>query len=252
VVAVLTTVVAAAAARVPAQPTLSSAATAVRFPHSVECGAGFRASLTFANDGEVPWRWGEVVLRPLDDSDPFAPARRVPLPAGTEVEPGESHTFELRLTAPEIPLASAVSDWRLAAADGSWFGATASARLAVRCLARIDDSEVVSAVLPMDVACGRTYRGSVTVRNNGTTTWSGKEGYALQEIAEGDAVFAPRRVALPAEETIAPAGEWTFPIAVRAPARAGSFPMEWRLSRRGVGAFGASVKQWVMVRCPTP
>jgi hypothetical protein len=232
-------------------PALSSAVTRVRFPRSVECGSVFEASLTFANDGDVAWRSGEVALAAKGESDPFTLELRTSLPPGKEVLPGESHTFTLRLAAPEIAVAGAISDWRLVARDGSWFGGTASARVAVLCPARIDDAEIVSIELPAEVSCGRTYEGSVTLRNSGTTTWSDRDGYALEEV-EGDEVFAPPRVALQQGVRVVPGAERSFPIAVRAPTGDGSFPMTWRMSRRGVGPFGPSLTQWVSVRCRSP
>ena len=38
----------------------------------------------------------------------------------------------------------------------------------------IDDAEIVSAELPLEVSCGRMYTGLVTVRNTGSTAWSGR------------------------------------------------------------------------------
>jgi hypothetical protein len=251
--AVLASLLLAFGEMAPAQPPApSSVVTAVRFPRSVECGSAFEASLTFANDGDVPWRSGEVALGAVGDAGPFTQELRVALPAGEQVALGESHTFELRLAAPEIALPAAVSDWRLVTKDGAWFGGTASVGVRVTCPARIDDAEVLSAELPTDVSCGGTYEGSITVRNSGTTTWSGRDGYALEEVAEGDPVFAPRRLPLPERETVAPAAQRSFVVRLRAPCADGSFRTEWRMSRRGVGAFGASVTQWVRVRCPTP
>jgi hypothetical protein len=227
----------------------SSALSAASFPRSVECGAAFEAAITLENDGEVPWLSGEVALGAVGGSDPFTDRTRVPLPAGTEVAPGGSHRFELRLTAPEIGLSAATSDWRLVTRAGTWFGATASARVVVTCPARIDDAEIITADLPAEATCGVRYAGSLTVLNNGTTTWSGSGGYALEEVAEGEPGFAPRRFPLPAETSVPPATEHRFAISLRAPREAGSFATEWRMSRRGVGAFGASVTQWVAVRC---
>jgi hypothetical protein len=227
----------------------ADAAVAVtRLPSRLECGRAFRASVTVLNTGGRSWTSADA-LAAVGGADAFTETVRVPIPDGVVVEPGQSHTFRFRLTAPEIPLPSARTAWRMVGADGVGFGETASQAVPVACPPRVDDAELVEDHLPVSLACGERYAGRITLRNAGTTRWTSREGYALGAGEDREAFGAAARLLLPEGSAVPPAADHAFAVRLVAPAAAGDYRLEWRMTRVGAGPFGPPVTQTVRVAC---
>src|SRR5262249_53821330 len=108
-------------AAVPAVAQTPDASVAeARLPRRPACGRTFRASVTMRNTGATTWTSADALAAERGE-DPFTEEARVALPKGAEVAPGESHTFRFALTAPEIPLPSARTAWRMIDAEGTPF-----------------------------------------------------------------------------------------------------------------------------------
>jgi len=219
-----------------------------RLPPRLQCGETFRASVTMLNTGGTPWT-GADALAAVGGEGAFTEESRIAVPARVVVAPGESHTFALTLTAPEIALPSARTAWRMVGADGAPFGETVAQAVPVDCPAPVDDAELVAVDLPARLTCGQRYPAQVKVRNTGTTRWSRGEEYALGAVEGGADFHAPARVALEAGVAVPPEAEHAFQATLTAPGAAGTYRIEWRMARAAGGWFGPTVAQAVKVAC---
>jgi len=220
----------------------------VRLPRRLQCGQTFRASITMLNTGATSWTTAQA-LAAVGGEDVFTETPRISVPAKVVVAPGETHTFVLALTAPDIALPSARTAWRMVGEDGAGFGETVAQAVAMDCPPRVDDAELVSADVPARLACGQSYTAEVRVRNTGTTRWSRRYGYALGAVEGGADFQAPDRVALEAGAAVPPDAEHAFQATLTAPAAPGSYRVEWRMARSAGEWFGPSVAQAVKVVC---
>lgn len=116
-----------------------------------------------------------------------------------------------------------------------------------------NDATFVAHTLPAAVVCGQTVEATVTVRNTGTTTWSGALGYKLGAQDDEDPLYPwGTRVTLPEGACIPPGGEHTFTIPLQGPATAGAVLTDWRMVLEEVEWFGGVVAQGVDVSCAAP
>ena len=245
--AVLLAVVAAVPSAAGDSPPDASVVRA-RLPARLECGRTFAASITLLNTGVTTWTSADA-LAAVGGEDVFAAAARIAVPAAVEVAPGQTHTFRLALTAPEIALPRARTAWRMVDGDGAFFGETVAQAIAVECPPRIDDAEILETNLPARLACGETYALRIAVRNAGSRSWSKADGYALGLVEGADEFHAPLRVALHDLPAVTPGAVQTFAATLVAPATAGTYRLEWRMTRPDAGFFGPSVEQPVRVTC---
>lgn len=92
--------------------------------------------------------------------------------------------------------------------------------------------------VPATMTSGQSYNVSVTMRNNGTTTWT-VDNYKLGSQNPADNLtWALNRVNVPA--TISPGADAVFNFSVTAPSAAGTYNFQWRMLKEGAGSFGAS------------
>lgn len=220
-----------------------------RLPARLECGRTFRAAITLLNTGAADWTSADA-LAAVGGVDVFSETARVAIPAGVVVAPGQTHTFRLPLTAPEVARPRARTAWRMVDGDGVFFGETVAQAIPVECPPRIDDAEILEANLPARLACGETHALRIAVRNTGDLAWSPAAGYALGLVEGGEEFHAPARIGLGEGAAVSPGAVHTFAATLVAPAAAGTYRLEWRMTRPGAGFFGPSVDQPVRVVCP--
>ncbi len=119
----------------------------------------------------------------------------------------------------------------------------------------IDDAEVVTASLPAVLRPGEQVEASVTVRNTGSTTWSGLLRYALGAVGDRDA-FAASPQYLPQGRSVAPGETVTFAFPFTAPGTAASGGQlsltRWQMRRQGFWSFGEARSQTVSVTSADP
>ena len=85
---------------------------------------------------------------------------------------------------------------------------------------------------------GRAYTVSVSVVNNGETTWTRAQNYTLMaQSPHNNMTWGLNRVALPVDN-IAPGQSTTFTFQVTAPANAGAYTFQWGMQRETYGSFG--------------
>ncbi|MCA8939950.1 MAG: hypothetical protein KDB07_09085, partial [Planctomycetes bacterium] len=98
-------------------------------------------------------------------------------------------------------------------------------------------AEVVTLSAPTKVVAGQEFTATITVHNKGSTTWTTKNRYALGSQAPRDTKrWGPTRVAL--NHDVGPKSVHTFTVSVKAPAKAGTYNMQWQMVQDGKEWFG--------------
>ena len=96
---------------------------------------------------------------------------------------------------------------------------------------------VVAQSVPAFMDAGNTYLVSVTMRNNGSNTWTQADGYRLgSQNPQDNWIWGLNRVQLPA--SVSPGGQVTFNFFVTAPYNAGTYNFQWRMVKEFVEWFG--------------
>lgn len=115
-----------------------------------------------------------------------------------------------------------------------------------------NNAAFVSQSVPTTMLTGTVYNVTVTLSNNGSTTWTGASSYFLgSQNPPDNGTWGGGRVALPA--SVGPGGQASFAFQVTAPSTPGSYNFQWRLLREGVEWFGAlSSNVAVTVSAPPP
>ena len=94
-----------------------------------------------------------------------------------------------------------------------------------------DDAKYISQVIPKTMLSpGEVMAVTVTMKNNGTTTWSFADNYKLSSQSPPDSMFwGLNRVSLAPGETIAPGSSKTFSFSITAPMVEGTYNFQWRM-----------------------
>jgi len=102
-----------------------------------------------------------------------------------------------------------------------------------------NNAAFVSQSVPAVMVPGQVYAVSVTMQNNGTTTWTAGAGHNLgTQNAQDNATWTGSpRAALSA--SVSPGNSATFSFNVTAPSTAGTYNFQWKMVQDGVEWFGA-------------
>jgi hypothetical protein len=109
-----------------------------------------------------------------------------------------------------------------------------------------DAAAIVSSTPPTTMAGGAAAEVEVTVRNDGTATWT--SDYRLGAVDDSDPFFSEGRVFLDAD--VPPGASDTFRFTLTAPTIAGTFTSDWRMVHELVRWFGPVLAVDVVVDCP--
>ena len=104
------------------------------------------------------------------------------------------------------------------------------------------------------MVAGQSYPVSVTMKNNGSTTWNALNLIRLQGIGDetGDAAkFGAVRIDIPAGTNVLYGTKYTFSYTMTAPAVPGYYTPKYRMSRNGYKWFGATAIKTIQVVSPT-
>jgi len=82
---------------------------------------------------------------------------------------------------------------------------------------------------------GQTYRVHVTVQTTGSLTWTAASNYKLGFVGD-NSPFGPGRVLL--DSSVAPGQQYASTFAKIAPNTPGTYAMQYRMLKEGVGWFG--------------
>ncbi len=233
--------------------TCQDAAQAVghNLPSQMACGEVGTYAVTMKNTGDTVWtRADGYKLGPTGGSDPFrADATRVQLPTSASIAPQSQHSFSVALTAPSQP-GSYGTEWQMVNEGVAWFGGVVSHPIEVTCQTGANDADIVSANVPSPMALGSTHTISVSVANNGTSTWqAGTHRLAV----DTDLDFFPASVELPAGAQIDESGSHSFVFEVTIPGSAvpGYYSVRWQMETTSGTRFGELDASAIQVTNPT-
>ena len=214
-------------------------------PASLTPGQSSAVTITLRNSGSTTWTTAanyRLASQNPADNNTWG-FNRVALPAS--VAPGGTVTFSFNVTAPTAA-GTYNSQWRLIQ-DGVGLFGDATPNVSVTVVAAAVNAAVfVTQSVATAMTTGQTSTVTVTMRNSGTTTWTTSGNYRLASQNPADnTTWAINRVALPA--AVAPGASVTFSFAAKAPATAGNYSFQWRMIQDGVGLFGDSSLNTVIV-----
>jgi len=102
------------------------------------------------------------------------------------------------------------------------------------------NASFVSQSVPSKMSAGRSYTVSVTMLNNGTSTWSEASQFRLgSQNPTDNTTWGIGRAYLDPAAQIASGQQRTFTFVVKAPSAAGSYTFQWQMLQEGVTWFGA-------------
>ncbi|THC44302.1 NBR1-Ig-like domain-containing protein [Massilia sp. Mn16-1_5] len=187
------------------------------------------------NTGTLEWNsWGNYRLGVIGGD--YWGIGRVELPG--IVPPDSSPTFRFQVRAPSTP-GTYTFQWRMVQDGVEWFGVPSTA-VTVTVRDPINNASYVSHYQTTEMQTGQRYDVSVTMYNNGESTWSRALEYTL--MAQGphnNTTWGFNRVPLPVAE-VRPGESVTFTFPVTAPATAGAYISQWGMQRERYGSFGVS------------
>ena len=106
-----------------------------------------------------------------------------------------------------------------------------------------NNAAFVSQSVPATMTAGESYAVTVSMLNQGTTTWTPGQAYRLGSQNPQDNTIwmtTTNRVNLLPGDSVSPGATTTFSFVVKAPGSPGSYNFQWRMVRDGVEWFGAT------------
>jgi RHS repeat-associated protein len=213
----------------------------IAVPTTITAGSRVTATVTMQNTGTTTWSGAVTNPYMLGSQNPTDNQTwglgRVEL-AGP-VPPGANAPFTFTITAPSTPGTYSFS-WAMLREGYAWFGYTASATINVVAPDPVYDAQLVSANVPSQMAPGGNYNLSLTFKNTGNVTWT-QPDYRLANL-DDSYTWGLNRVDM-STPSVAPGQSATFNFQVRAPATAGTYPMQWGMVweyHRRFGQYGSS------------
>jgi RHS repeat-associated protein len=213
--------------------TVSQSVSGTMFPNEL-----YNVSVTMKNTGNTDWtQSGKYVLVSFNpELNMTWGVNRIALPTSTVLS-GATVRFNFQVRAPATP-GSYAFQWIMMQEGVGSFGALSSMTVTVR--DRINNAMPSVPSVPTQMQTGQRYDVSVTMVNNGETTWTRAQQYTLMSQSPyNNTTWGFNRVPLPVDN-IAPGQSATFNFQVTAPGAPGSYAFQWGMQREAYGAFGAS------------
>lgn len=172
---------------------------------------------------------------------------------GPDIAPDTIVAFFFNVTAPTTP-GTYNFQWRMLQEGVQRFG-DVSPNVAITVLAPSNQAQFISQSVKSVMTAGEFSTVSITMKNTGTTTWTAGTNYRLgSQNPQDNMTWGLNRVALPND--VPPGATVTFTFDVFAPAKSGTFNLQWRMVQDGVEWFGpltpnvaVSVKPPPCLRC---
>jgi cysteine-rich repeat protein len=203
-------------------------------------GATATFQITMQNTGNLVWNGGTATFQLTSVNSPanlWGITIAGALAANEIIPVGGTRTFTFTVTAPTTP-GTYTSAWRMRR-QGTQFGATAITNGIQVTGTPITDAAVVSQTIPSIVQPSSTNTFTITMRNSGSTTWTGTN-FRLVSVNNPANLWTTLVAGnLASNESILPGFTRTFTFSVTAPFAAGSYDSNWRMEELGgVGLFG--------------
>ena len=224
------------------QPYAAAFVSQVGPPETMSSGEQAVVSVTLRNDGTNTWTAAELYR--LGSSNPRGNMNwgigRMYMDGGASVGPGQTYTFSGTITAPANPGAYDYQ-WEMVRDGVTWFGdPSANQVVTVSAGSQPYAASFVSQVgPPLTMSPGEQAAVSVTMRNDGTNTWTAAELYRLgSSNPRGNMTWGFGRMYIDGGTSVAPGQTYTFTGTVTAPASPGAYNYQWEMVRDGVTWFG--------------
>jgi len=195
----------------------------------------YSASVTMQNYGTTTWypNTGHGLGSQSPQDNGTWGMSRVPLNVG--VPPGEIVTFNFQVRAPGTA-GTYGYQWRMLQEHVEWFGSY-TPQLSITVRDPVNNAQPTAQSVPAQMEAGQAYNVSVTVVNNGETTWTRAQQYTLMaQSPHNTMTWGLNRVPLPFDN-VAPGQSATFNFQVTAPSAGGSYAFQWGMQREGHGSF---------------
>jgi hypothetical protein len=215
-------------------------------PTTMNPGQTATVSVTMKNTGTTTWTdAGNYWLGSQNPQDSYVwSISRVHLSSTDSIAPGQQKTFTFTILAPSSSVTTNYNfQWRMTKVTGymsiGGFG-DYTPNLVITVVPVIDNAQFISQVgPPTDMIPGQTATVSVTMKNNGTTTWTNANSYRLgSQNPQDNSNWGFNRVSLSGTDSIVPGGSKTFTFTITAPTTAGPYNFKWKMVHDGVGWFG--------------
>ncbi|HKZ55352.1 MAG TPA: Calx-beta domain-containing protein [Anaerolineales bacterium] len=208
-------------------------------PLSLRPGEERSVSVTMRNVGQTAWTAAEgYALGSQNPQDNLTwQVGRVALPDGEVVERGEEGSFDFVITAPTTP-DTYDFQWQMVQDGVAWFG-DLTPNLRIKVAAPANGARYVSQSAPEMILPGDTAEVSVTMVNNGTSTWDPAADYFLgSQNPENNWTWGLARV--PLDAPVEPGMQKTFTFSITSPSTPGTNNFQWQMVQEGVEWFGDS------------
>jgi len=189
----------------------------------------YNAVLEVKNTGSQTWTQNKDVALKFTSasSRSIGLPTKVNLNSGESVKPGQSRIFKFKITAPSktgfYTLQAKMSQ------GGKTFGeASKTVDLVVE--THVHRVKFISQLLPETMETGQEYNVVVQFKNTGSATWDRSKGYKLG-IRSGKKAWNLSRVKLDNSSVVTTNDLATFRFSLKAPDKAGIYPVQWQMLR---------------------
>jgi hypothetical protein len=192
-----------------------------------------------SNTGTTTWVPGTYLLGSLNPQGNVTwGLNQVALAAS--VAPGGQTTFTFNISAPATA-GTYNFQWGMLQSGVGYFGsATPNIAISVSTggSGGTNDALFVSQNVPASIVAGQSANVSVTMMNNGTTTWSPGSYFLASQNPPGNTTWGLSQVGL--ASSVAPGATVTFNFTAVAPTTTGTYNFQWQMNQSGVGYFGGA------------
>ena len=195
-------------------------------------GQSYAVTVTMTNTGGSTWSTSGYRLGSQNPENNMNWGLNRVAPTAT-TPPGSNGVFNFNVTAPSTP-GTYNFQWKMGQSGVEWFGGLSN-NVAVK--VGLDNAAFVSQSVPATMIAGQNYAVSVTMQNNGSTTWpAGSAGLGSQN-AQDNTTWGLNRV--PLTTPVGPGASRTFNFSVTAPSAPGTYNFQWKMLQEPNGWFGA-------------
>jgi len=206
-------------------------------PSAMVAGQQYQVSVTMENTGTTTWTSAtNYKLGAVHSPADLWNTGRVYLTGEDSIAPDAQKTFTFTVTAPSTP-GNYNFQWRMVEESVEWFGDN-STNVVVTVSAPSNDADFISQSVPSAMTAGEDYWVTVTMENNGGTTWTKATNYRLGAQHSPADIWNSGRVYLTESDTIDFDDQKTFIFQVTAPSTPGDYNFQWKMVEEGVAWFG--------------
>lgn len=219
-------------------------------PDRMNPGETYNLILTFENTGTTSWNSDYRIRVNSTDQKINSIWSVSEMELGRVIEPGNTATIELKVTA---PVAEGVYPFQAELLHGSNVFGESSKPVEISVSKQVgyndalNSSAFVEQTVPSEMEAGRPYKVLVSMTNTGKTTWKAGSYRLIMLDASGNpltgSVWTTYSVGI--DEDITPGGTKVFNFDVT-PLVAGTYPLQWRMASGDNGLFGDASKTSVV------